>query len=228
MIIAPRRLSICAALLSFATLTAVAAAQAVPLSGLDKQLDRVNLVISGSGILNRQTSGPNALYGTTTTDAPGNTVGALIDIQYIKSPLIGLEVNVNYSRYVQNFTYTPENPGTPAVPTLKGIQNDAVEYTVGWVFHTPKVFGIGTFASGGAGATDFVPTKGGGLQNLPQARATYYYNVGLEQQVFSPHFGLRASFRQAFFLAPDFEQNYFKDLKRTYTTEPTVGFYLHF
>lgn len=229
MIIAPRRLSTLAAILSFASLTAAASAQA-PLTGLDKQLDRINLVISGSGILNKNTSGPNIQSGTTTTDAPGNTAGALIDIQYIKSPLIGLEFNVNYSRYVQNFTYDQQTPGNPTVstPTLLGIQNDAIEYTAGWVFHTPKVFGIGTFASVGAGATNFVPTRGGGLEYKNQARATYYYNVGLEQQVINPHFGLRASFRQAFFLAPDFETNYLRDNRRTYTTEPTIGFYLHF
>jgi hypothetical protein len=227
MIIAPRSRTFLAAILSFASFTAVAAAQA-PLTGLDKQLDRINLVISASGILNKNTSGPNALNQTTTTDAPGNTVGALIDIQYIKSPLVGLEVNVNYSRYVQNFTYFLETPGTNPTPHAFGVQNDAVEYTVGWVFHTPKIFGIGTFASAGGGATDFVPTKGGGDGYQPQARATYYYNVGLEQQVINPHFGLRASFRQAFFLAPDFQTNYFRILKHTYTTEPTIGFYLHF
>ena len=229
MIIAPRRLSTWAAILSFASLTAVASAQA-PLTGLDKQLDRINLVVAGSGILNRDTSGPNAQNQTITTDAPGNTAGALIDLQYIKSPLVGLEFNVNYSRYVQNFTYSQQTPGSTTVstPTLLGVQNDAIEYTVGWVFHTPKVFGIGTFASAGAGATDFVPTRGGGLEYKPQARATYYYNVGLEQQIINPHFGVRASFRQAFFLAPDFETNYLRDLKRTYTTEPSIGFYLHF
>ena len=248
MIIAPRRLSTWAALLSFASLTALAAAQEAPLSGLDKQLDRINLVISGSGILNKDTSGPNTVNQVTTGsngpigcgllanpqpcettyDKPGNTVGALIDLQYIKSPLVGLEFNVNYSRYVQNFTYYPLNPGSTPAPTLLGVQNDAIEYTVGWVFHGPKVFGIGTFASAGAGATDFVPTKGGGYQNQPQARATYYYNVGLEQQVISPHFGIRVSFRQAYFLAPDFQTTYLRDHQHTYTTEPTAGFYLHF
>jgi hypothetical protein len=248
MIIAPRRRSTWAAILFFASLTAAAAAQA-PVTGLDKQLDRINLVISGSGALNHATSGANPLNQTTTDssgnkigcgllpnpqpcettyDKPGNTVGALIDIQYIKSPLIGLEFNVDYSRYVQNFTYYPLSPGSAPTQTPLGIQNDAVEYTLGWVFHTPKVFGIGTFASAGAGATDFVPTRGGGYQNLPQARATYYYNVGFEQQVLSPHFGLRASFRQAFFLAPDFEINYLRVLKHTSTVEPTIGFYLHF
>jgi hypothetical protein len=227
MIIAPRRRRTWAAILSFASITAAAAAQA-PVTGLEKQLDRINLVIGGSGILNRPTSGPNDLNQTTTYDAPGNTAGALIDLQYIKSPLIGLELNVNYSRYVQNFTYSLDNPNANPTPYLLGIQNDAIEYTLGWVFHTPKILGIGTFVSAGAGTTDFVPTRGGGQGYLPQARFTYYYNAGLEQQVFSPHFGVRASFRQAFFLAPDFETNYLRDLKHTYTTEPTIGFYLHY
>lgn len=228
MIIALRRLSISAAILFLASLTVAASAQA-PLTALDKQLDRVNLVISGSGILNRSTSGPNALNQLTTNDAPGNTAGALIDLQYIKSPLVGLEFNVNYSKYVQNFTYSLNNPGNPnPTPYILGIQNDAIEYSLGYVVHTPKIFGIGTFVSAGAGSTDFVPTRGGGQGYLPQARLTYYYNAGLEQQVINPHFGVRASFRQAFFLAPDFQTNYLRDLKRTYTTEPTIGFFLHF
>ena len=63
---------------------------------------------------------------------------------------------------------------------------------------------------------------------MTQARATYYYNVGLENEFLSPHFGLRASFRQAFYLAPDFETNYLRNYQHTFTTEPTVGFYLKF
>jgi hypothetical protein len=234
MIIALRSLRTWATFSSFAFLAAVANAQA-PLTGLDKQLDRIDLGISGSGILNNPTSGTNKLNQTLLTDKPGNTVGVLVDIRYIKSPLVGLELNVNYARYVQNFSGTQFNPpvtatsplGTPT-PYVLDIQSDSVEYTLGWVFHPPKVFGIGTFASAGAGATDFVPSRGGGLSFKPQARATYYYNIGLEQTVINPHFGLRVSFRQAYFLAPDFETNYLTDLRHTHTTEPTAGFYLHF
>jgi hypothetical protein len=230
MIIAPRRLAPWAAILSFDTLTVFAAAQE-PVTALDKQLDRVNLAVSASGILNRNTSGPNAENQTTTSDAPSNTVGALIDIQYIKSPLVGLEFNVNYSKYVQNFTYaklTPGPNGPVNTQTPLGIQNDAIEYSLGWVFHTPKILGIGTFVSAGAGATNFVPTRGGGLEYQNQARATYYYSAGFEQRILSPHFGVRASFRQAFFIAPDFETPFLKTVKHTFTTEPNVGFFLHF
>jgi hypothetical protein len=231
MIIAPPRPSACrstwAAILTFASLTVAATAQE-PLTALNRQLDRVKIVISASGALNNDTSGPNDEYHTVTSDNPSSTVGVLVDLQYIKSPLVGLELNINHARYAQNFTYIPANPGQPNTSYPLSIQNSANEYTFGWVFHTPKVLGIGTFVSAGAGTTDFVPTKGGGLSYQSQARFTYYYNAGLEQQLLSPHFGVRASFRQAFFLAPDFETPFLRDLRHTHTTEPTFGFYLHF
>jgi hypothetical protein len=198
-------------------------------AGLDKQLDRIELGVNGVGIITSSTSGPERLDGNNLTDKPGNTVGALVNIRYVKSPLVGLEFNVNYSRYVQNYTYSSNLPaGGGTTPEVDDIQADAVEYTLGWIFHTPKVLGISTFASAGAGSTDFVPTRGGGLNYKPQARFTWYYNAGVEQRVINPHFGVRAGFRQAFFLAPDFETNYLSNLKRTHNTEPYAGFYLHF
>jgi hypothetical protein len=222
-----RRLRMGAAISSFVCMTAFATAQA-PVSGLQKQFDRIDLGIGGIGILTHETEGPDHLLGNTIIDKPGNTLGALINIRYIKSPLIGLEFNVNYSKYVQNYSGTTDEPNGSQIPLILGIQADAVEYSFGWVFHTPKIFGIPTYVSVGAGSTDFVPSRGGGHAFLPQARATYYYSAGVEKSVFSPHFGLRAGFRQGFFLAPDFETNYLTNLKHTYTTEPTAGFYFHF
>jgi hypothetical protein len=222
--IALRRLSTWGALLSFAGIVAVASAQA-PVTELDRQLDRVTLGINGMGVFTKSTSGPDHTFNQNVTDTPGNTAGALIELRYIKSPLVGLEFNFTYARYLQ--TYTGPHIQTFAEYPL-GIQANASEYSLGWVFHTPKVLGIGTFVSAGGGSTAFKPTKGGGQNVTEQARATFYYNAGFEQQVISPHFGLRASIRQAFYLAPDFQQNYLTNLQRTYTVEPTAGFYLHF
>ena len=61
-----------------------------------------------------------------------------------------------------------------------------------------------------------------------QARAAYYYSIGAENTVFSSHFGVRAQFRQVFFLAPDFGQNYLTIKHRTSTFEPGFGFFLRF
>ena len=201
------------------------AQQDTPQTLLDRQLSRMDFAISGAGMFNRNVSGPiiptgapNA--GTTLLQSPSNTVGALVTIRYIVKPLVGFEFNYGYARYTENYSYPP--------PTL-GVQTRANEYTVGYVF-TPdhKFFGFQPFVSAGLGSTGFKPTPHGGESLPEQARATYYYSAGIQQEYFSSHFGLRASFRQLFFLAPDFLQNYYDIKKQTITSEPTVGFYLRY
>jgi hypothetical protein len=226
MMIALRRLRTWGAFLTFAGMTGVAAAQ-VSETPLTKQLNRIDLGVSAIGVITGSTSGPDALRGNNVHDSPSNTVGALVNLRYIKSPLVGVEFNYTYSRFTHNYSGNVPNPGASS-PLNLGIQANMSEYTLGYVVHTPHIFGLGTFASGGAGTTAFRPSKNGGEGFQTQARLTYYYNVGVEQQIFIPSFGFRASFRQAFYKAPDFETNYLNNGKRTITTEPSIGFYLHF
>jgi hypothetical protein len=228
MMIALRRICTCVALVSLASLAAVAAAQTptTPETPLQKQLDHVDLFLGGIGSLPTTTSGPNRLDGKNISDSPSTTVGVLVNLRYIKSPLVGLEFNYTSVRSDQDFTGTNINNTT--TPNLLQIQANAHEYTLGWVFHTPRILGIQTFAGGGAGTTAFKPTSTGGLQYQEQARFTWYYDAGLEKSIISPHFGFRVAFRQAFYKAPDFETNYLSNLKMTKNIEPTAGFYLHF
>jgi hypothetical protein len=208
------RTSVLASLLYL--LSSVALAQN-PVTMLDRQLDRIDLGVSGMGEFTNSVTGTNYL-GVKLTQQPSNTLGALVNIRYTKSPLVGFEFNYTYARYTQNFSSY----------IVGGAQTNANEYSLGYVVHTPKLLGVETFASVGAGTTAFKGTTGGG-QGLPeQARMTYYYTAGVEQSVYSPHFGIRAEFRQAFFLAPDFGQNYLTIKQRQISTEPAVGFYLHF
>ena len=102
------------------------------------------------------------------------------------------------------------------------------EFTLGYVARPPHpIFGAQPFLGGGAGSIEFKPTKNGG-DNLPvQARAAYYYHVGLDKPVL-PNFGVRVGVRQAFFLAPDFGQNYLKIKKFSSSFEPSIGVYYHF
>ena len=222
-----RKVSLFLAAALFASTFGSAGAQQVSL--LDRQLSRMDFGISGAGLFNKNVSGPilpsaasNA--GTTLSLTPSNTIGGVFTIRYIVKPLVGFEFNYGYARYTENFSPGPGDTGS----TL-GVQTRASEYTLGYIF-TPdhKFFGFQPFVSAGAGATEFKPTPHGG-EGLPeQARATYYYSAGLQQEYFSSHFGFRASFRQLFYLAPDFGQNYFTILKHTTSTEPTIGFYLRY
>jgi hypothetical protein len=193
--------------------------------GLDRLLSRLELGVTGSAILNKDSNGTATVNGVAETPVnlhPGNTVGPLVTIRYTKSPFIGLEFNYGYARYTDTFTpFGAQSTG--------GVQQNAAEYTFGYVIHSPKDFyGATPFFSVGAGTTDFRPTPGGGEGLLPQARATYYYSFGAEKLVLSPHFGVRAQFRELFFKAPDFETNYLTIQQRTTTLQPGFGIFLRF
>lgn len=200
--------------------TAIAQTDSTPLS---RQLDRIDLGVSGVGVFNRSTSGTVTINTkpTTVTLTPGNTLGALVTLRYTRSPFVGLEINYGYARYTQKFTPFGAQP-------IGGVQQNASEYTLGYVAHPRDIFGVHPFVAGGGGAVVFRPTPGGGLQLQPQARGAYYYALGAEKNVFSPHFGVRVQFRQVFFTAPDFFANYLATGKRTTTFEPGVGFVLKF
>ncbi|WP_263383786.1 hypothetical protein [Granulicella arctica] len=207
-------------LLSVAALVLAGSAHAqvtAPVTLLDRTLSHMDLGVSGTGQFTNTVTGTNYL-GVSLTQKPSQTLGALVTVRYTKSPYLGAEFNYGYARYTQNFSSY----------ITGGAQTNASEYTVGYVAHTPKIFGISTFASAGAGSLAFRATPGGG-QGLPtQARAAYYYDAGVEDSIISSHFGIRAQFRQVFFLAPDFGQNYLTIKQRQITTEPAVGFYIHF
>lgn len=203
----------------FATLAApVARAQAT--SGnpaLEKQLSRLDLAANGIGSFTKGVTGTNYL-GVKLTQDGSNTFGALVTVRYTVSPYLGGEFNYTYARYTQNFSQY----------IVGGAQTNASEYSVGYVAHPPHpLFGTNPFIAGGAGSTAFRPTPGGGQGLKSQARMTYYYAVGVEKDL-TPHFGVRAQVRQAFFKAPDFGQNYLTIQQHTWTFEPGFGFTLRF
>ena len=208
------------ALVAFSSAAGRLSAQVTP---LQKQLARIDFGVSGAGIFTKSVSGqiiptgaPN--FGATVSESAGNTVGALVSLRYVARPFVGAEFNYGYARYRETFNTAPF-----------GIQTTANEFTLGYLaMPDHSLFGFKPFASAGAGSIEFKPTAGGGVGAPKQARAAYYYSVGLQQEYLSSHFGLRASFRQVFFLAPDFLQNYLTIKQRTVTSEPTVGFYLRF
>ena len=224
-----RRFTICGALLASAFFASPSYAQSsTPETPLGKQLDRVDLGVSVAGSLNTSDSGisetPQAV-----AQRPSNTVGALVELRYIRSPLIGVQINFNQTRFTENYAVTDIST-TPRqqLPFVLGVQSTVDEFSLGYVAHVGTFFGVKPFAGAGVGAEEFKPTAGGG-QSLPkQVRAAFYYTVGVEQNVFSEHFGVRVQFKQLFMGAPDFNQNYLAINQRTVSTEPSFGFYLRF
>ncbi len=203
-------------------------AQAQVETVLQHQLHRIDLGVSGIGVFTGNTSGTNFANSTprpaeaqALSQSPSNTLGALVTLRYTKSPLLGAEFNYTYARFTENYSAV----------VVGGVQTNASEYTLGYVAHGPELlgFGIKPFGAVGAGVTAFTPTPFGGQGLREQARATYYYAVGVEAPLLlEGRFGVRAQVRQAFYLGPDFGQNYLTIKQRTSTFEPGFGFYLHF
>ncbi|CAN5667902.1 hypothetical protein BH10ACI4_BH10ACI4_29660 [soil metagenome] len=209
--------SIAIALLCLSLSYSTARAQALPETALQHHLSRVDLGVTAVGQLTGDVAGQNYLKQNITLRA-SKTVGFLATLRYIKSPLVGLEANYMQARYTENFSNI-----------VGGVQTKASEYSLGYVVHAPSFFGFKPYAAVGAGSTAFRPTAGGGQGLSAQARMTYYYNVGLDDDaLISKHFGVRVHMRQAFYKAPDFGQNYLTIQKHTSTLEPGIGFYLRF
>jgi outer membrane protein W len=214
--------------------TAKAQTTSQPETALDRQLARIDLAVTASVVLNRESNGialvptnPGSGTGTVPTLVnlrPSNTVGPLVTISYTAKPLVGFEFNYGFARYSDNF-----NPfGASLVPGAVGVQQNTAEYTFGYVAHFRKRFNLITpFAGAGLGTLDFRPTPGGGEGLKPQARATYYYTIGGDAML-SDHFGVRAQFREQFFKAPDFETNYLRIEQHTTNFQPGFGFFLRF
>ena len=196
-------------------LAGVAHGQAEVQTKLSKQLDRTDLAVSGAGYFNSSTTGTNYL-SQSVTDTPGNTLGALVQIRYTTKPYVGFEFNYGYARFTQKYS------------TIGGVQANSTEYSLGYVAHPPiEIFGLKPFLGVGAGTIAYKPTTFGGQGLKEQARALYYYDVGLDDML-TPHIGIRAQFRGSNSLAPDFGQNYLTILKRTWITEPAAGVFLKF
>ncbi len=163
------------------------------------------------------------------TQFGSNTLGALVSIHYPAKPYFGLEFNYSYARYTENYTGPAITGFLPNGITNFQVQTKVNEYTFGYLITPPyTIFGLQPFVSAGRWA-DGVQADAGRRTGRAGEGA---HDVLLLARDFSkdvsPHFGLRAGFRELFFLDPDFGQNYLTILKHATTYEPMAGFYIRY
>lgn len=186
-------------------------------------MSRVDLGVSGAGMFTHTVTGPIIPpeapdYGSTVEQQTSNTLGAIVTIRYQQRPWVGFEFNGSYARYTENFISVAPNQ----------VQTRASEYTFGYVAQPLfTVVGLRPFFGAGGGFLEFKPTGHGGQGQQTEARPMVYYSAGLQKDI-NGYLGIRGGFRQLFFEDPDFNANYLTLQKRTYTLQPTVGFYLKF
>ena len=194
---------------------------------LQQQLSHVDLGVQGVGEFSSSATGPVTIpatnQGDTVTLSPSNTVGALVTVRYTPRPYLGAEFNGGYSRYTENLS----SSGQPVQPG--SIQTQVDEFSFGYLITPPyTVFGVRPYASAGVGGLRFAPTKGGGEGAPSEGRLALYYHLGVQKDIVPDTFGIRVGFRELFYTAPDFYQNYITINKRATTSEPVIGFYLRF
>jgi len=232
MMIANRRLCTFGALFLSLTLSSIAASAQTPAveTAADKFFAHFDLAANAFGEVTPNTSGVNYLPQEVVL-SPSTTVGALFELRYTRSPHIGVTLNYGFSRYTNNYTFT-DVAKTPsgALQYSFGVQAQAAEYSLGYVGHFGEFMGIHPFVGAGGGVMAFRPTPGGGSGvHVGESRGLAYYAVGADIPIFgSENFGARIQFRQQFFGAPDFNQNYLANGTRSSTIEPAFGFFLRF
>lgn len=211
-------------MLALALLATNSQAQATtPPSKTERILSHFDMGLQGMGVFNKSVSGTvqgGSNKGSTISATGSNTFGFLFTLRGTKSPWVGIEGNVGYSRYTHSYT---------CCQLEGGVQANATEYTLGYVVHPPTtILGAKPSIAVGSGSIAFKPTPGGGGGLSTQARQTYYYSVGADIPTRADWFLMRVGFRQQFYLAPDFGQNYLTIKKHTMTSEPVIGFIFHF
>jgi hypothetical protein len=195
-------------------------------------LSHFDLGVSGVAFFTKDVNGTvaSSSFGQnySFTQSASSAAGVLATIRGQKSPWKGFEVNYGYGRTTESYTCCNVSSTTGAYIGPFQSQATANEYTAGYLARpSRRIFGFQPYVAVGAGVYEFKPTVNGGQGLQTQARAAYYYSVGGESMI-SQSFGIRAGFRQLYYKAPDFGQNYLKITKTTFTSEPQVGIFVHF
>lgn len=210
-----------------ARLNAQASTANAPQTKLQRFASHFDLGISASGEFATNVNG-TVQNSVTTSNGPlairsSNTVGVLATIRGQKSPWVGGEFNFRQAKYDQSYTYANN-----AALNFRA-QNTVDEFTAGYLARPDHPFAaFQPFVGAGAGTIEFKPTRGSATGLPVQARAAYYYTVGGDRLLYSDVLGIRIGFRELFYLAPDFGQNYLRIKKLQSSLEPTIGFYIHF
>ncbi len=198
-----------------------------PQTRLNRLASHFDLAVSGVGDFETSVSGrvQNNISPTAQNLSQKQfraVAGVMGTIRGQRSPWVGGEFNYRWARYSYTFDFTD-----PALNFFT--QNTANEFTLGYVAHPDHpLLGLKPFVGAGAGTVEFKPSRNSGSGLPVQARAAYYYTLGGDKPIVNDTFGLRVGFRQVFYLAPDFGQNYLLIKQRAISSEPFLGLYVHF
>ena len=155
---------------------------------------------------------------------PVNSLGGMVEVRHLVSPLIGFEVTYSFNQADESFAPTSCTP-TSCYPGKQSLTSKASIVGLVWVFS--KQFGrLRPFAVGGLGF--FIDYPGVTLYaNNDVVRPTYIYGGGVDLALTS-RIGVRAQFRGNIYTAPDLSNLYPALGTFTHTYQPMGGIFYRF
>lgn len=228
---------LCAALcLASLVLPARAAAQkaaAHPASGPE-----TDVALSGYGWLNTTSNLSSGL-----AQIPANSVGGMLEVRHISSPLVGYEVSYGYNRANQEYSNPISCAGAscPLAPYAASVSASSNQILGNWVF-TFRLKGIHFFALGGGGLVFFQPSKGTvysySLQDNPAFQKSsaptssvsspaFDYGIGADWALWH-HLGARFQYRGLYYKSPALTSSFASTQVFTQSYEPMVGVFYRF
>ena len=185
-------------------------------------VSRTDVAGSLYGAFSKTTAGNN------TTQSPSNAAGGLLEVRYIRNPIVGFEGTYAFNRANQTYRFTippscPVNAPNCGGPTP--ISANAHEVTGDWVASL-KVANLRPFALAGAGIL-FNQPSGGQANTNSATKPVFVYGAGLDWGVL-PHLGLRFQYRGNLYKSPDLTTLFTSVNAFTHTAEPMIGAYFRF
>lgn len=160
--------------------------------------------------------------GNNTTQSPSNAAGGLLEVRYIKNPIVGFEGTYAFNRANQTYNFTFPTPCPPPSCRPAAVSANAHEITGDWVASL-KVANLRPFALAGGGIL-FNEPSGGQTNTTSATKPVFVYGAGLDWGLL-PHIGLRLQYRGNLYKAPDLTTLFTSTGAFTHTAEPMIGVY---
>jgi opacity protein-like surface antigen len=171
-----------------------------------------DVALSGFGQVTGASNGNSIREDTT------ESIGGLASFRQGYKPLLGYEVNYDFTRYSESY-----NKGH-----LARVQDNVHEVTFAYLVQAHTPYGFQLFASLGGGFMVFDPTSKGGDGRSAQLLPAFTYSLGLNHNVLSDHIGIRVQYRYVKYKTPSFHEFQLDTQTLRRTMEPSVGVYYRF
>jgi opacity protein-like surface antigen len=171
---------------------------------------RHELIVQGSGFLNKETTGGGI------TNQPTNSGGVMAGYRFNLKNWLAVEGDYDYFRNSQKFL---SSAGTASIPmNVNAATGVAIVKLPS--FKAPRVKVAAPFVLAGGGAMFFDPRGGSALS--VQTRGAFVYGGGVDVPM-SKHFLVRAQYRGFVYKTPDFDVASLKLDKYTHSAVPSAG-----